>query len=287
VCDILANPIEIAKEKIIGMTDAQRNVADYIIKNSLEVAFMTIEQLSRRVGTSTTTIMRLMTYLGYTGYAEFQKELRGLLREKLNPKKKLEINLKEIDDSNIWTKCYEKQKENMVNTFSMISVDKLDETVERIINARKIYFASARGGRSVSQYLMSFFSRMIGNCYLIHTDMFTDWIDLLYDMNNQDLIIAISYPRYASSMVNLLRLAKNNDVQIISITDSYSSPLNEFSSFILPCSCDSLGFHNSPITAMIIADCLINAIAVKYASKIEKRLDKADSIATELNYYDL
>ncbi len=283
----MVNLIEKLKCNISGMTDAQRKVADYIIKNPFEIAFMTIEQLAKKVGTSTTTIMRLMTFSGFSGYTEFQKDLREILRNEVSPKTRLQINLKEMSYSDLWLQCYEKQIKNIQDTISMISTEKLDETIQRIVDARQVYFASARGGLPVAQYLTSFFNRMFSNCRLVNADMLTEWLDLLLEMNSTHLIVAISYPRYASRLVDLLRLAKANDTQIISLTDSYSSPLAEFSDFILPCSCDSLGFHNSPVSAMVIADCLINVAAIRHAAIVEKRLDKANDIAINLNYYTL
>lgn len=283
----MVNPIEKLKVNISGMTEAQRKVADYIIKNSLEVAFMTIDQLAGVVGTSTTTIMRLMAHSDYSGYTEFQKGLRELLRNKVNPKTRLEVNLKEMSGSDLWTQCYEKQMNNIHDTFAMLSKERLDETIRRIIDARQVYFTCARGGLPVAQYLTSFFNRMFGNCRLLKADMLTDWLDVLLDMNSSDLIVAISYPRYATRLVNLVKLAKDNDTQIISLTDGYSSPLAEFSDFILPCSCSSLGFHNSPVSTMVVADCLINVVAIRYPKLVEERLDKANNIATDLEYYTL
>lgn len=283
----MENLVNKFKFNISGMTKAQRKVADYIIKNQLEVAFMTIDKLAEVVEVSTTTIMRLMVYMGYSGYTDFQKELKEILRSNLNPKNRLEINLKKMNQSDLWVQCYKKQIKNIQDTFSMIPVERLDETIQRIVSARKIYFVSARGGLSVAQFLTDFFNRIFGNCRLLQADMLTEWLDFLPSMDGSDLIIAISYPRYSSRLISLLKLAKSNDVKIISLTDSYSSPLVELSDFILPCCCDSLGFHNSPVPAMVIADCLINVASVRNSMLVKERLDKANSIVADLNYYDL
>ena len=281
------NPISELKDKILGMTEAQRKVADYIVKNPLEVAFMTIDQLAGIVGTSTNTIMRLMSYLDYSGYSEFQKEIQELFKKSVNPKVKLEVNLKKTSPSNLWTQCLERQKKNIDESFSRISSEILDETLQRIIDAKQVYFVTARGGLSVAEYLNGFFNRIFGKCRLIWADNMIEWVDLLPGMDSSTLIIAISYPRYASRLLNLLKLARANDTQIISITDSYSSPLVEFSDFIIPCSCDSLGFHNSPVSAMVIADCLISVVALRHPKLVSERLDRSNKIVSALDYYTL
>lgn len=76
----MENPILKLKDNISQLTETQRRVADYILKNPVDVAFLTVDQLALTVKTSTTTIMRLAFSLGYSGYAEFQKGLQELLR---------------------------------------------------------------------------------------------------------------------------------------------------------------------------------------------------------------
>lgn len=55
----MTDPLNTIKENLSQLTNAQRAIADYILKNSSDVAFLTINQLAQRVDTSTTTIMRL------------------------------------------------------------------------------------------------------------------------------------------------------------------------------------------------------------------------------------
>ncbi|MED3872593.1 MurR/RpiR family transcriptional regulator, partial [Priestia megaterium] len=55
----MENPILKLKDNISQLTETQRRVADYILKNPVDVAFLTVDQLALTVKTSTTTIMRL------------------------------------------------------------------------------------------------------------------------------------------------------------------------------------------------------------------------------------
>ena len=69
------------------------------------------------------------------------------------------------------------------------------------------------------------------------------------------------------------------------VTDSFTSPFAEYSDITLPCLCSSLGFHNSPLSAMMLVDCLINVASVRYASIIKPRLDIANDILSKSDYY--
>lgn len=279
------NPIDKLKTEIGDMTETQKKVADYIIKNSFDAAFITVDQLANSVGTSTTTIMRLTSFLGYSGYTEFQKGLREMLRDKVAPKQRLELNLHDLANDNLWTQCYEKQMQNIQNTFDNLSVDVLDQLVREITRARKIYIVSARGGAMVAQYLSLFLSRMLKNVLLIDSDTVAVWSTLVADAKEQDLVIAISYPRYAKTLLQCVAAMKGRGVFVAGITDGYSSPLAKYCNLLLPCVCSSLGFHNSPVSAMLLADCIINVTSLRNSDEIKEKLAVSAEILANVGYY--
>lgn len=278
------DPILKLKEKIVDLTASQRKVADYIIKNPMEVAFLTVDQLAGLVGTSTTTIMRLAFNLNYTGYTEFQKELQELLRNQAAPHTRLEANLKDVSESDLWIRCVENQLNNINKTKEMISNDTLIKVLDLITSSNRVYCACVKSGLPVGQYLTFGLNRLIGHCELLIPDQ-SDWVDLLLNLNSNDIVIAISFPRYARRIVDFITQAKERDAKIITLTDSYSSPLIKYSDIVLPCNSGSLAFHNSPIAAMVVADYLISAIALKYPDKTKVRLDKINEVLTKINYH--
>ncbi len=279
------DPIRKLKNELSSMTEAQKKVADYIIRNQFDVAFSTVDQVANAVGTSTTTVMRLMTHLKYSGYSEFQRYLQENLRNKVTPETRLEANLRDLSKDNLWRQCYDKQIKNLEETMNAISTEQLDVLTQKIQKSRRVYIASARGGAMVALYLHLFFSRMYGNTVLVQSDELANWSTFIPSMNEQDLVIAITFPRYAKSLMNFVSAAKNQNVYIAGLTDSYSSPLAEKADLALTCCCSSLGFHNSPVSAMMIADCIIGVLSLRDSAKIKERLAASADILQEAGYY--
>lgn len=280
----MENPIVKLQQKIGDLTETQRRVADYIIKHPLDVAFLTVDQLAMTVKTSTTTIMRLTFNLGYSGYTEFQKGLQENLRNQAAPQTRLEANIKGIKEDDLWGRYAERQFENIQNTMEMISQDSLEQTQNLIMSANRIICTSVRSGLPVAQYLTHGLNRLLGNTNLVVADV-SDWADNIVNMDENDLVIAVSFPRYARRIIDLAHAAKKNGVKIISITDSYSSPLASYSDVVLPCNSNSIAFHNSAVSSMFVADYLISALAIKYPEQTKKRLDKVNAILTDMDYH--
>lgn len=282
----MENPIMKLQEKISELTETQKRVADYIIKHPLDVAFLTVDQLAGIVGTSTTTIMRLTFSVGYSGYTEFQKGLQEILRNRAAPQTRLEANIKGMGENNLWGRYAESQISSIQDTMNMITPEILEETIEKIVSAERIICTSVRSGLPVAQYLTHGLNRLLGNTQMIVSDV-SDWVDTIVNMSSNDLVIAISFPRYARRIIDFTETAKGNGVQVISITDSYSSPLMKHSDLILPCNSSSIAFHNSAVSSMFVADYLISAIAINYPERTKERLDKVNKILTNMNYHSL
>jgi len=282
----MKDPISQLKEKVSELSESQRKVADYIIRNPLDVAFLTVDHLAGLVGTSTTTIMRLTFKLGYSGYTEFQKGLQEILRNRADPNTRLETKLKEEDQSDLWIKCAENNISNIQSSVEMISRESLEKTVEMLYAADRIYCTGIRSAVPVAQVLSYGLSRILGKGELVVADM-GDWTEKVINFTPNDLVIAISFPRYGNKVIEFMKAAKAKDAQVISITDSYSSPLVNYSNFILPCNVSSVSFHNSIIAPMVLVDYLISAIAIKDPDATKERLDKIDSILQGMNYHYL
>ncbi|MGO4076327.1 MurR/RpiR family transcriptional regulator, partial [Staphylococcus aureus] len=60
----------------------------------------------------------------------------------------------------------------------------------------------------------------------------------------------------------MLEAAKSYGVEVLLITDSYSSPLTKYAQYVLPCSSASAGSHNSVVSAIFIVDYILSALAI-------------------------
>jgi DNA-binding MurR/RpiR family transcriptional regulator len=279
-----SNPIEVIKNNFNGMTNMQMIIAEYIIKHPVDVSFMTLEKFAGLIDTSTTTIMRLMYHLGYSGYAEFQRNLQAQLRDKMGPPNRLEDNLSKIDQNDIWLQSLEKQLQNIQDTFAIIDKQTLDDIVDAIPNARRICFVAVRGGMAVAVYMNNVLGRMFGNCQILNADAISDWCSIVSTLDERDLVFVWSFPRYARRVRLFLQAAQERKARVVLTTDSYSCPLAPYSTWLLPCTCGSLGFHNSLLAALMVADCIITATSLRFAEVAYPRLKKANDIMTKDGY---
>lgn len=272
------------QHKVAFLTDAQRRIADYIVQNPMEVAFLTVDKLASKVGTSTATIMRFSAAVGYSGFSEFQKELQSAMKHKADPQTRLEANLKHSNKNKLLHDHVELQFQNIQYALDNITEETFQQIVGKIASARHVLCTSVRSGRPVGEYLSLGINRLLGNCQYIDADK-SDWVDDLVHFHSDDFIIAVSYPRYAKRMKDLLEVAKSYGVDVLLITDSYSSPLTKYAQYVLPCSSASVGSHNSVVSAIFIVDYILSALAMNDPERTKPRLDQINHMLTKMSYH--
>lgn len=271
------NVLQQLEKHVPTLTDSQRKVADYILKNTVEVAFLTIDQLSLVVGTSTSTIMRLAFSLGYSGYANFQKDLQELLRNRVAPSMRMQAATKGLVRDDLFTRCAENQINNIRSTVDMLTEDVLNNVLEAVLSASTNYIVGVRTSYSIAHYLYQGLNRLLRNCDLLTLGT-GDLPERTLKIGPNDVVLAITLPRYQEITVKVARLAKERGAKIISITDGYSSPLAPYSDILLPFSFGSLAFHNSIFGALSIVDYIFTAIAIKQPEVTRNRLLEEEEI---------
>ena len=269
------------EEKMEALTPSQRKVADYILKYPMEAAFLTIEQLAGLTSVSVATIIRLAYSLGYDGYTQFQKALQALLREQISPPNRLEANLKKIGKNKLLIDCAELQIKNIRKTVEFLSEENIDQAFNLIFESRKIFIIGIRSSQAVADYLNEGLNRLGLDCEMVVPD--TGRIQaVMARLTPEDLLIAISLPRYAKRTIEVVNIARQKQAKILAITDGYSSPLALVADVFLGCAFESLAFHHSELGAMFVADFLITGVAARDSVKTKTQLEEIEKVVDEI-----
>jgi DNA-binding MurR/RpiR family transcriptional regulator len=66
-----------------SLTPGFRKLADFIMTSTLDAAFLTATELSRRVDVDPATVVRFAQELGYSGYRELSREIKHYVRDQV------------------------------------------------------------------------------------------------------------------------------------------------------------------------------------------------------------
>ena len=269
------------KTEMSKLTPSQQKVASYILKNSMEVPFMTMEQVAFKVEVSAATIMRLAYHFGYSGYSELQKELQGNIRRKLEPSKQFARDISKVEGNNLIQGYGDQQIANIQRTIGQLSADDLRSGAELILGAKKVYLLGIRSSSAIANYLEDRMARLGIDCEHLQGDTGRNQA-ILGRIDESVVMISVSFPRYAVTTVSMTQFAKTKNAKIIGITDSSSSPVGELAEVSLNCAFDSMVFHNSLLSAFFIADLLLLEIARQQPERIQDHLEQIEKVIKDV-----
>ena len=278
--------INIIQAQYSRLSKGQKLIAQYIINNYDKVAFMTASKLGEAVGVSESTVVRFANALGYAGYPKLQEGLQELIKNKLTTVQRVEMaNEDYSDDSIILSKVLKSDIDNIKTTSEDLDEKAFEEASNRILKSRKIYILGMRSSFTVAQYLAFYFNVILDNVQLIRIDM-GDPYQQIVRMNEDDILIVFSFPRYSKQSHQVAKYAKSKGAYIVSITDSSFAPVAPLSDNILLVKSNMASFVDSLVAPMSVANALIISVAMKETDDIKKYFHDLEQIWEEYVVYE-
>lgn len=279
--DLLKN----INSKYSELSKGQKLLADFILNNYDKAVFLTAAKLGKAVGVSESTVVRFATIIGYDGYPRLQRALEELVKNKLNTVQRMEVTFERINQNNILKSVLHSDAEKIKMTADEIDEVAFSKAVDKLLDANKIYLIGLRSSAPLATFLGFYFNIIFDKVKLINTSSSSELFEQLYRICDKDVIVGISFPRYSSNTINALEFAKNRNADIITITDSYESPLTTFSDCNLIAISDTASIVDSLVAPMSIINALIVAICLKKQEDVINTFQSLEEIWREYKVY--
>ena len=263
----------------------QKLIAQYILKNYDKVAFMTACKLGEAVGVSESTVVRFANALGYYGYPKLQDALQEVIKNKLTTVQRVDMVKEFNDDSAILKKIVKSDMDNIKDTLEEIDEKAFEEAANRILKAKRIYIVGMRSSFTIAQYLGFYLGIILDSVHVIRTDM-GDAFEQVVKINEDDVLIAISFPRYSKKSYQIVSYAKEKGAHIVSLTDSPFAPVASFTDNLLLVKSNMVSFVDSLVPALSIANALIVSVGMKEKEDIKQHFDDLEAIWEKYSVYD-
>ena len=260
------------------LSKGQKKIANAILNNYDKAAYLTASRLGKLVGVSESTVVRFANELGFNGYSEFQRAVQELVRIKLTPNQRIEITKQRIGRSDILECVMESDSNNLDR-------DVFNKSVDAILSANTIYVTGARSTEPLAKLLYYNLSLIFDNVRFITPTSSTEVFEQMFSVGSDDTVIAFSFPRYSTKMVNAVKYAKNNNAKVVVFTDSNISPLAEHADYLITAQSDMASFMDSLVAPLSIINAIIVEITQRREHEITKRFDKLEKIWDEYDVY--
>ena len=176
---------------------------------------------------------------------------------------------------------------NIKESLANLDEESFNQAVDTICRAKSIFIIGIRSSSMLADFLNHYLCYMFGNVKLLFSNSTNELFEQIFRITKDDVLIAISFPRYSSRTKLAAEFAKKKGASVIAITDSDSSPIASYADSKLYAKSDMASFVDSLVAPLSIINALIAAIGRKKKDTIKETFDDLEKIWEEYDVYEI
>lgn len=204
------------QNKYSSLTQKEKELVDYILKNKNKINNVSITKLSKEIGVSASTITRFSKKINCDSFVDMKMKLNLL---------KNETKIRKNDD--VFSNVNNYYRDTINSTKNLLTDKSIYNLVTDLKKSKKIYIYGVGSSGLSGKEMMHRLLRMGFNVHCI-TDSHMMIINSAI-VSEEDLVIGISISGETKEVIDALKICKRNKARTIGISGSKESSICKFS----------------------------------------------------------
>lgn len=264
-------------------SSSKRAIADYLLRHQMRATALGIEELAEACAVSTATISRFARDLGFANYAAMRGAVAETLQSLLQPVDKLRQTIARRGGADPAGESLDFAQASIAASSRALDRAALTQIVARLAAARTVYVL----GYGLSTHLAGVLAMHL-QPYCLHvvevaasggTEIAAGH---LANAGPQDVLVAVSLPRYTLDVVRLARFARERGPTIVAITDSPAAPLAKLADHVLYAHSAHPVLPSSSSAALALIEALVVALMASNKANVAKAARMTAAISAYL-----
>jgi DNA-binding MurR/RpiR family transcriptional regulator len=257
------------------LTDSQRQLATYLLSNNRRAAFSNAAELALAVGVSESTVVRFARALGFRGFPDLQDFLREALLESLSPPQRMQLTGDDTGPGALDQRQFDIEAGNLGYAREHLDLGVVRELASALWRARRKYVVGLRSSRGPAVILGHFLAKIMPDTIVL-TEATTVFENLQW-VEEHDVLVAFSFPRYSLPTIDALRHARAIGAVAAVVTDSKLAPPTHVAAIQLVAPASSTFFGNSFVAAIAVSNLLVAECVKLESATALANLKRAES----------
>ncbi|ELY2496223.1 MurR/RpiR family transcriptional regulator [Cronobacter muytjensii] len=277
------NMLEKIQSQLEHLSKSERKVAEVILESPSQAIHSSIATLASEAGVSEPTVNRFCRSLDTKGFPDFKLHLAQSLA---NGTPYVNRNVDEDDSVEAYTsKIFESAMASLDHVRHSLDMATVNRAVDMLTQAKKIAFFGLGSSAAVAHDAMNKFFRF--NVPVVYSEDIV--VQRMSCMNGgaDDVVVLISHTGRTKSLVELARLARENDALVLAIT-SRGSPLAREASLALlldvPEDTDIYMPMVSRLAQLTVIDVLATGFTLRRGAKFRDNLKRVKEALKESRF---
>lgn len=272
--------MEVLLRDFENLTPTERKPARILLDNYPIVGLETVAQFAEKSNVSGPTILRLVSKLGFNGYAEFQNRLRQELQARLEtPIQKTPNRVKKPGQSHDFVKNFSDSVcQNIQKSLANIPPSEINKVTQILGNINHtIYLIGGRYTLVMAEHFFLHLHATRPNVTHIKGQNST-WAEHLLDIKKDDNIIVFDIRRYQDDVISFTNQAAKKGAKIILFTDQWFSPIASTAHHVFALQTKVPSNWDSSAAIMTLIDLIMAKLTKDLWFDVKDRLESREKI---------
>ncbi len=272
--------------KFDSLTRAERQLANLILENYPVSGLGSITAMASNADVSTPTVARMVQKLGYSGFPEFQAELRKELEAKISgPIAKHDTWAGQAPDGHILNRFTDSVIGNIRQTLGQIDPNDFDAICTLLADPeRRVFVVGGRITRALADYLFLHLQVIRRNVTLIQS-ISNAWPHYLLDVDAGDVVVIFDVRRYENSTLKLAEMAHDRGAEIVLVTDQWRSPVHKLAKHTLSSRIEVPSAWDSNVVSMLLLETVLAAIQTLTWEETRDRMEGLEDMFDRSKFF--
>lgn len=221
------------REAIETATATERQIGEFVLENRDFVIESSVQDLAKAIGVSPAAIVRFSKKVGFKGFSN----MKMLLAQDKSPQKTIVFDAI-IQESDSLDTLMDKARLSNLNTtdltYKLLDRETYNETVNRLIGARRIYLTGIGASHLVATDMFQKLVRIDQN--VICVEEYNLFLSSLANATSEDVLLGFSYSGQTPEVLYAFELAKEKGMYTSAVTQIGNNALSKIanSTFTIP-----------------------------------------------------
>lgn len=274
--------------ELSDLTPEARKAATYVLENPREVGVSTVREIAEAANVKPNTVVRMARQVGFEGYDDFREPFRDAIRRGAadfpDRARWLQDMRKSGDLGGLYANMVQGALRNIEETFAGITSDQLQAAAEAIWSSRNVYTLGVGVNNSNARNFTYLASTGMVQFHAIPRSGSTAIDDLAW-ADKRDVMIAITSRPYRSEVVEAVRIARDQGITVIGVSDSPASPIIRGSQHGFVVCVDTPQFFPSSVSIIALLETLLSFVISVASDEVVARVDTFHKRRHQLGLY--
>lgn len=271
-----------------ALTPEAQKAARYVLENPADVGVSTVREIAEAARVKPNTFVRMARQVGFDGYDDFREPFREAIRRGQVSYPDRVRWLQEVRKSGDLGALYADQVgaaiRNIEETFAGISAEALKVAAEAIWSSRQVFVMGVGVNNSNAQNFTYLASTGMTRFQAIPRAGSVATDDLAW-ADGRDVLIAITCRPYRTEVVEAVRIAREQGVTVVAISDSPASPIILAAQHGFVVAADTPQFFPSSVSTIALLETLLSFVIAHSSDEIVERVEKFHQRRHQIGIY--